>query len=125
MEINIKEIENNKPSVALLDYMPRKIITEINKTRNIYLQQGNYYDKCVVGLDIILYLEDSNSFILTFSDNQELEYVGNLMGIKIYRDNTYKIKGNELFFFDDENQLPFRKSYQRMKKLERILKDEL
>ena len=126
MEIDIKKYEND----CRVGSVGRRICSNIMMNKNMaQINNGGTNigtNKLVAGIDILLYLYDIPGYTRnTIANTDVLEYDGNLMGIEIYRDWTFQVKGNEYFFFEETSDLPFMKSYQRQKKLERILKNEL
>lgn len=123
MKIDLKKLEGECPQGELLSsFVPRRIITEFIKERN----KNQLFTKVVVGLEIEIYLMDTSGYMfrdiaIEWSNINILEEVGKIMGVSVYRDNTYQIKSDEFFLFDNEDNLPFTKQYLRGKKLERIL----
>jgi hypothetical protein len=129
MEIDIIKYENEcHTQMRPMSDISRKICSNILMQKNVEFINNNYNtNKLVAGIDILIYLEAVvDGFSCNFQTKSNLiELEGILMGIEIYRDWTHQIKNNEYFFFDKIEDIPFMKSYQRQKKLERILKNEL
>jgi hypothetical protein len=137
MEIDIKKYENDcrGQNQLISGSVGRRICSNIMMNKNMaQINNGGTNigtNKLVAGIDILLYLYDIPGYTRnTIANTDVLEYdgnlmCGNLMCIEIYRDWTFQVKGNEYFFFEETSDLPFMKVYQRQKKLERILKNEL
>lgn len=122
MKIDIELYKKECPKYELhSNWVPRRIMTELIKQRSM---NATHYGKIVVGFDVLLYLEDMAGFNIRPIDfkSSYLEWVGSFSGWDVYKDNTWQMKSDEVFLFNEEYEIPFMKSYQRKKKLERILK---
>jgi len=124
--IDIKELEKSCPQFELLsNWVPRKIITEINKERNVLriTNPKHNYGCIVVGFEIFGYLLDTPLFSIKLnSAHPKFECVGALSSIDVYIERYGLLNGNEIEFFNETKE--YLKPIYRQKKLERILNEE-
>ena len=119
--IDIQAIENSCPPFELIrNWVPRKIVTEINTQRNYNIINNIYYMCFVVGFEIFSYLLDTELFNMSQNvEHTDFEYVGALSGMDVYIERYGLLRGNEIEFFSETKD--YLKPIIREKKLKRIL----
>ena len=127
MRIDIDQIKlNGDTALANHSTISRKIIAKILGESNKLLSNRQFLRKIVVGEEIMDYISDIPGFnIIPLTPKTKpdiLLEMGSIAGITVYRDYTYKMKVDEVLFFNEKTELPFYNNYLRQKKLERILK---
>lgn len=69
-----------------------------------------------------LYNSGNYSYVPVFGEQtMNIEYIGALFNLKIYKDSLYEIKPNEVIFFNELDELPIYIQRLRLKKLNRII----
>ena len=89
-----------------MEWIPIKIITEFNHQRSIHFLKNENYNKVVVGLEIMIYLEHNSGFHFdSFNEETHIEKIGSMMGLEVFKDNTQLLKWDEYLFFNDEKEI--------------------
>jgi len=124
MIINIDEITQNAINIQATqaensNTIARRIITKIVQEQ-IRLNDDN----AIIGQELEMYLYNSGnySYVTEIFGEQtmNIEYIGALFNLKIYKDSLYEIKPNEVIFFNELDELPIYIQRLRLKKLNRI-----
>ncbi len=124
MIINIDEITQNAINIQATqaensNTIARRIITKI-----VQEQIRLNADNAIIGQELEMYLYNSGnySYVTEIFGEQtmNIEYIGALFNLKIYKDSLYEIKPNEVIFFNELDELPIYIQRLRLKKLNRI-----
>jgi len=124
MIINIDEITQNAINIQAAqaensNTIARRIITKI-----VQEQIRLNADNAIIGQELEMYLYNSGnySYVTEIFGEQtmNIEYIGALFNLKIYKDSLYEIKPNEVIFFNELDELPIYIQRLRLKKLNRI-----